>query len=251
MGSFLIELRVGAEASAAAEPTLGGAQIGFEDARTVVLPWMQPKPALILPDGSHIELEDGTLVLGRGSECDILLNSSAASKRHAELRVQGGTVTLVDLGSANGSRVNGQTVQEQVLASGDSLELADVVLQIELGSHTPVCQQTPKVAGDDATVVPGATLQEQVRAEAAAMARDKIRVGSPPKKRRLFIIVIVVAVAMISCLIAILVLARRQQAAAVDPEPAVAVIPSKPAWSATAARGPYGSTHAAWNNRGL
>jgi len=242
MGSFLIELRGTATTSAAVEPTLVGAPTSFEDARTVVLPGMRPRPSLILPDGDYMELEDGTLVLGRSTGCDILLDSSAASKRHAEIRVQGGTVTLVDLGSTNGTRVNGELVHEHVLESGDSLELADVVLQIELPDQPFLERQTPKLAGNDATVVPGAALQEQIRADVAAMVSNKTRMGRPPKRNRRLLIVLVAAVAVISGLIAILVIARRQQDAAVNPEPVPAAI-------ALAARGPCGSNHAAWNNR--
>jgi pSer/pThr/pTyr-binding forkhead associated (FHA) protein len=218
IGAFTIELCRGAGASTAGEPTvIVGSKVAFEDDRTVVLSEVQPKPELVLPDGSHIELEDGTLVLGRSGECDILLASSAASKRHAELRVQGGVVTLVDLGSTNGSRVNGERVEERVLVSGDSLELADVSYQIVVPVSAPVRQQSAEAARDDAADAASADLQEQVRAEAAAMARDEVKVRVPPEKRRLSPIVVAAAAAIVVGLVAISVLVSRQQTAAVEP----------------------------------
>ena len=71
IGSFVIELRGSVEAAAAAEPTrVMGAEVAFGEDRTVVLPEMQPKPILVMPDGSRLELDEGTLVLGRSAECD-------------------------------------------------------------------------------------------------------------------------------------------------------------------------------------
>jgi len=222
IGSFIIELRGNVEAAAAAEPTMVvGPDIAPDGDRTVVLADMQATPVLVMPDGSRLELVDGTLVLGRSAECDILLDSTAASKRHAELRIHGGSVILVDLGSTNGSRVNGEMVQERVLASGDSIELADVTLQVEvpdpaLGGVGGV--YTAEAAGGDATVVAGADLQQQIRDEAAAMARDQIKVEAPPKRRRLLLIVATATAAIVVGLIAISVLAPRPEPEVVEPE---------------------------------
>jgi pSer/pThr/pTyr-binding forkhead associated (FHA) protein len=224
IGSFVIELRGSVEASEAAEPTIVvGAEMAPQDDRTVVLAEMQPKPILVMPDGSRLELEDGTLVLGRSAECDILLDSQAASKRHAELRINGPSVVLVDLGSTNGSRVNGEMVLERALASGDSMELADVTLQIELPigapSGMPHGAQTAEAPGGDATVVAGADLQQQIRDEAAAMARDKVKAEAPPKSRRLLLILMAAAAAIVVGLVAISVLAPTEQPVAPEPEP--------------------------------
>ncbi len=233
IGSFIIELRGNVEAAAAAEPTMVvGPDIAPDGDRTVALADMQAKPVLVMPDGSRLELVDGTLVLGRSAECDILLDSTAASKRHAELRIHGGSVILVDLGSTNGSRVNGEMVQERALASGDSIELADVTLQVELpgaalGGVGGVA--TAEAAGGDATVVAGADLQQQIRDEAAAMARDQIRVEAPPKRRRLLLIVATATAAIVVGLIAISVLAPSPDPEVVEPEaePVAAATPAE------------------------
>src|SRR5512141_1687640 len=60
-------------------------------------------------------LDEGDTVLGRGTGSDILLEDALVSRRHARLRVSGGTVTLLDMGSRNGVLLNGQRVEGEVV----------------------------------------------------------------------------------------------------------------------------------------
>ncbi|MHA7154408.1 FhaA domain-containing protein [Arthrobacter sp. TMN-50] len=76
-------------------------------------PTRQPtrlQPVLDL-DGQRYSLNAGSIVLGRSSEADILVDDTGVSRKHLEIRTQGGTTQAVDLGSTNGSYVNGQRVQ--------------------------------------------------------------------------------------------------------------------------------------------
>lgn len=77
--------------------------------------------SLVLPDGSRYVLGDRAAVIGRMPECDVTLPDSNVSRRHAELRPEGDDFLLVDLGSTNGSHVNGVRVTERVLHHGDVL----------------------------------------------------------------------------------------------------------------------------------
>ena len=85
---------------------------------------------------------DGTLVVGRGEEAGIRLDDTAASRKHAQLVVSLGAVTLIDLGSANGTSVRGRKLEaneQVVLSEGDTVELGTslMVLQIdELSAST-------------------------------------------------------------------------------------------------------------------
>lgn len=63
----------------------------------------------------------GSMVFGRSSSCDIQISDAHMSRRHAEINLKGGVLRLVDLQSSNGTCVNGQTVGEQVLKSGDKI----------------------------------------------------------------------------------------------------------------------------------
>ena len=91
-------------------------------------------PCLIVytgPDpGRRIDLEPGTLAIGRAADAPVRITAPGISRRHAELDVSADAVLLRDLGSANGTRVNDHRVHDPVpLADGDFLRLADVVLK--------------------------------------------------------------------------------------------------------------------------
>ena len=62
-------------------------------------------------------------VIGRSSECDITLADPNVSRRHAEVRRIGDGYSLVDLGSTNGTEVNGQRIQETALMNGDVISV--------------------------------------------------------------------------------------------------------------------------------
>ena len=75
---------------------------------------------------------DGTsLSIGRASDNDLVLPDSRVSRHHARLSGRRGTLVYSDLGSTNGSRVNGVGVSELVLGAGDRIELGDTVLVVE------------------------------------------------------------------------------------------------------------------------
>ena len=69
-------------------------------------------------DGQRYSLNAPSIVLGRSSEADILVDDTGVSRRHLEIQTAGGTATAVDLGSTNGSYVNGHKV-------AGSMELTD------------------------------------------------------------------------------------------------------------------------------
>ena len=77
--------------------------------------------SLLLPNGTRMILGDTVVAVGRMSECDIVLNDSNVSRRHAEIRPTPDGFALVDLGSTNGSRVNGVRVVQRDLRDGDEL----------------------------------------------------------------------------------------------------------------------------------
>ena len=68
-------------------------------------------------------LSAGRLVLGRSSSCQLVFTDDSVSRRHAELRVADGRWILRDLGSSNGTWVNGRRVMEAEVAPGDEVYL--------------------------------------------------------------------------------------------------------------------------------
>lgn len=90
-----------------------------------------PGGAVVLADGTRVEVSLEPLVLGRLTECDVVLADPNVSRRHAEIRRDGTGFTIVDLGSTNGTRVNGAGVRERRLADGDQITVGSTTLRFE------------------------------------------------------------------------------------------------------------------------
>lgn len=88
----------------------------------------------IRPNGTQdeIELSGGPLTIGRAPDNGLVIHDSRVSRHHARLQGRRGTLVFTDLGSTNGSRVNGARVAEVVLGEGDRIEVGDTVLVVEL-----------------------------------------------------------------------------------------------------------------------
>jgi hypothetical protein len=76
------------------------------------------------------DLLKARMVLGRSSSCELVLGDDTVSRRHAELRVEEGRWLLRDLGSANGTYVNGRRVVEAEVRSGDVVHLGGCRLRL-------------------------------------------------------------------------------------------------------------------------
>lgn len=86
---------------------------------------------LVLGDGRRIPVTERPLVIGRMPECDIVLNDPNVSRRHAEVLRQGEDVILRDLGSTNGTKVNGGRVTSVLLSHGDQISIGASRLVLE------------------------------------------------------------------------------------------------------------------------
>jgi hypothetical protein len=72
----------------------------------------------------------GTTVIGRGAEADLQLTDTGVSRRHAELRLVAGALEVHDLGSTNGTWVNGRRVQVASLRDGDRVTVGTTELVV-------------------------------------------------------------------------------------------------------------------------
>ena len=88
---------------------------------------------VITPDGDELlcEFDGSSLTIGRAADNDLVLPDGRVSRHHARVTGRRGTLVYTDLGSTNGSRVNGAPVGELVLGAGDRIELGDSVLVVE------------------------------------------------------------------------------------------------------------------------
>jgi signal transduction histidine kinase len=78
--------------------------------------------------GTKYEIEEGMTGLGRDSSNPVQLHDTEVSRRHAEIRRQGSVLTLSDLGSSNGTYVNGRRVSSHELVSGDRVQIGSTLM---------------------------------------------------------------------------------------------------------------------------
>ena len=98
------------------------AAVPTEAASPVELGVEEPTARLTVGERTH-ELDGKRVVIGRSRECDVQISDPNASRRHAEIRREGGTFSIVDLGSTNGLDVNGKRTQRAKLADGDRITI--------------------------------------------------------------------------------------------------------------------------------
>lgn len=122
---------------------------------TLHLP-QRPARVLVIREGE-------TLVLGRDPSCELCIDEGRVSKRHAELRWTGAGWTLEDLGSKNGTTINGEPARKTELHEGDIVSIGGVGGLFEHLTHAEV-----------------AALESERRASKEASARIRIPEGPAP-----------------------------------------------------------------------
>jgi predicted component of type VI protein secretion system len=85
------------------------------------------------PQGKSLLFPQGEFVIGRGDECHIRPNSSWVSRQHCMLRITDEALYLRDLGSTNGTLVNGsRLIGECPLVQGDQIQVGPLVFEVHL-----------------------------------------------------------------------------------------------------------------------
>jgi len=90
---------------------------------------------LISPDGKVYPLNFSVTKVGRARECQVWLESDKVSRNHAELRQTAEAPEIVDLGSTNGTFVNGERIQPQLpqyLQVGDEIRFGDRMFTLSI-----------------------------------------------------------------------------------------------------------------------
>ncbi len=93
--------------------------------------------------GKRFPVQDG-VTIGRVAGCTIVLDDAKASRRHARLLVSGTVVEIEDLGSHNGTLLNGKPVQRRVLQPGDEIQIGESVLRFVAGAPAPSRKPEPE-----------------------------------------------------------------------------------------------------------
>ncbi|MBV8955033.1 MAG: FHA domain-containing protein [Solirubrobacterales bacterium] len=141
LGEFGIQTRVvQPEQEAAREPESDpmGRTMIYSNAGRVAEPLEErararQQTALLLIEGRRMVVGPAGVSLGRSRQCDVVIDDPNISRQHAEIRPRGGSWVLTDLGSTNGSSINGRRIdQPEVIKPGDEIELGTSVLTFEL-----------------------------------------------------------------------------------------------------------------------
>ena len=122
---------------------------------------------IALNDGPDIPLDRGPLLVGRHPHCDVRPRSIRVSRRHCCLTELDGVVIVRDLGSTNGTSINGQRVEAGRLRPGDELTIADLRFRLEEGRVAESNRTDPQAAsraeGASLCDLPGPSLDDEGR----------------------------------------------------------------------------------------
>jgi adenylate cyclase len=111
--------------------------------------------ALVSPTGDRrfVLPEGSTLSLGRDTTCDVPILDPGVSRRHAEMRVVDGRVAIADLGSRNGTWLNGRRIQRGDASVGDLIGFGPVELAVVEEAAPRVSETAPFALDGAATMV--------------------------------------------------------------------------------------------------
>ena len=138
--------------------------------------------------GEKLELEERQLTVGRSRTCEVPIKDPSVSRRHAELTPGGGKIVVRDLGSSNGTFVNGRRVAETAeLFDGDTLGLGDADLNVRVASDAifeppgapeppppaaaPAAGRAPRQMGEATSIL---------QAESMRLAEEALDGAAPP-----------------------------------------------------------------------
>jgi predicted component of type VI protein secretion system len=111
------------------EGVSGTQVISAQDAQDAGL---TPEVMTLVVNGTGHRLSKRVSTMGRSRDCDVVVPDPNASRVHAEIRHIGMDYYLVDMGSTNGTEVNGQLVKRHALAGGDTIVVGTTEIRVEL-----------------------------------------------------------------------------------------------------------------------
>ncbi len=97
--------------------------------------------------GPSIEVVKDVTLVGRNDDCDVKLEHKSVSKLHCVIIKTDGLLLIRDLGSTNGTRVNGQRIRRAALLPNDKLAIANLKYMVAFGPSAPAAAK-PAKSGD-------------------------------------------------------------------------------------------------------
>jgi pSer/pThr/pTyr-binding forkhead associated (FHA) protein len=140
-----------------------------------------------LDHGNEIDLTREITIIGRQQDCDARLEQKSVSKQHCVLVKSHGIVMLRDLGSTNGTYVNGQRVRRAALVADDSVTFANVKYQLVQPKAAPpaptvgIDTRTQQMRPEDLEQIMGRLTQTNIP-DLDAEPRVQIKTGELPDR---------------------------------------------------------------------
>ncbi len=90
----------------------------------------------------------GEVIIGRGSDCHVVLDNPGISRMHAKLEFIDGQIEVTDLESGNGTFINGNAIRRSVLSPTDALRLGKFSVRVQLTDATDAAEVQQHPIGD-------------------------------------------------------------------------------------------------------
>src|SRR3989442_14712458 len=104
--------------------------------------------------GRTYELKTDKTTVGRVSDNAFEIPEASVSSHHCELTLRGNDLLVKDLGSTNGTFINGEKIEEAVLKPGQTLRVGMIEMRLEIGDAAPAAAQPPAPAQATAAAPP-------------------------------------------------------------------------------------------------
>ena len=159
--------------------------------------------AKLIVSGVTYELVEQLVTIGRAPDNTIQIDDPSVSGRHAELRARGKTYQLRDLGSTNGTRVNGTTTTNTALHPGDRIRFGAVEVRFAGDMSVGATQPLPAAAKVDAKVATTSIRPPDFGNASPFRTRGKQR---DPGRTALFFAAAIAVLALLAAIIAVLMM---------------------------------------------
>jgi hypothetical protein len=129
----VIRVRIAADAQVPRRSVRAAGRFAATDAAEMERSAEVPPRLCLQPTESRFpsyQLDAEVVSVGRAADNDLILRDPEVSRHHARLFLHGTTWRVVDLGSTNGTRVNGERVRQAVFTAGDTIDFAGVRMTV-------------------------------------------------------------------------------------------------------------------------
>lgn len=115
-------------------------------------------------------LRKESTVIGRREDCDLRIAVGDVSRKHCRLILGPDSVEIEDLGSSNGTFVNGTKIQRSPVNAGDTIQIGPVVFVIQVDGQPAVAEATPKTKSSSKS--PAAAVDDEIEIDELDILND-------------------------------------------------------------------------------